>query len=164
MPRAKIINATVGDIMTIEAQLAMIDAERAYERSLTTMMVKQMEERRQQFVDILTAHLSPAHAAANIAWFNAKDDHLKLGREQSDVYRAHLARMMTLNAKMEEDYRAAMSEESKVAANEASAMAIATALKEYEAVDAAMEAAMAAKDAEIARLTEELAAFQTMAT
>ena len=161
MPRAKIINATVGDIMTIEAQLAMIDAERAYERSLTTMMVKQMEERRQQFVDILTAHLSPAHAAANIAWFNAKDDHLKLGREQSDVYRAHLARMMTLNAKMEEDYRAAMSEEASVAA---SAMAIATALKEYEAVDAAMEAAMAAKDAEIARLTEELAAFQTMAT
>jgi hypothetical protein len=161
MPRAKIINATVGDIMTIEAQLAMIDAERAYERSLTTMMVKQMEERRQQFVDILTAHLSPAHAAANIAWFKAKDDHLKLGREQSDVYRAHLARMMTLNAKMEEDYRAAMSEEASVAA---SAMAIATALKEYEAVDAAMEAAMAAKDAEIARLTEELAAFQTMAT
>ena len=156
MPQAKIIDATVGDM-----QLAMIDAERAYERSLTTMMVKQMEERRQQFVDILTAHLSPAHAAANIAWFNAKDDHLKLGREQSDVYRAHLARMMTLNAKMEEDYRAAMSEEASVAA---SAMAIATALKEYEAVDAAMEAAMAAKDAEIARLTEELAAFQTMAT
>ena len=156
MPQAKIIDATVGDM-----QLAMIDAERAYERSLTTMMVKQMEERRQQFVDILTAHLSPAHAAANIAWFKAKDDHLKLGREQSDVYRAHLARMMTLNAKMEEDYRAAMSEEASVAA---SAMAIATALKEYEAVDAAMEAAMAAKDAEIARLTEELAAFHTMAT
>ena len=145
----------------IQRQLAMMDAERAYERALTSMMVKQMEESRQQVVDILTAHLSPARAAATFALFKAKDDHLKLGREQSDVYRAHLARMMTLNAKMEEDYRAAMSEEASVAA---SAMAIATALKEYEAVDAAMEAAMAAKDAEIARLTEELAAFQTMAT
>ena len=146
-----------------ELQLATMDAERSYERAIATATVMQMEETRQQVFNILTAHLSPAHAAATFALFNAKGDILKLGCEHSDVYWAHMNRMMVLNAKMEEDCRAYMSEEASLAPNDG-ATAMATAIKDYDAVEAAMVAKDADHRAEVARLTEQLAAFHTMAT
>ena len=155
-----------------ESQLAAVDEFRAYEKVLYAGVVKQWEEERQVLIKYLTAPLSVSHAAEIDALIKTRDGQLKLQGELIDAYRAHLTSGTLQMEKDAKKYRADLSDEAtkhraeitklydRIAALVDCDGNLRIQLRVADVHNTMHVAALAAKDAEIARLKEELAAFR----